>query len=233
MSRHSRVLMALENSIFPSLLVGDRLDRNVIPPWARSNNMCSQGQDPSSRPAGVWSPGDHSVRLLAQPAGLPVPMPGVPGWFQGVWGRRGAALGRTLCLEADGKGKSRCHLPSDQETQVSFPSARAGAWAAPQQAGGAAASCGTSKTFGQGTGQVGALLPRLSPAAGCEPWLVPARVRLAGLWDPPFTQPIRGQQPRPRTQHDSVPGPCWCFSSGFPSSVHCCLAGPSELSPCN
>lgn len=135
------------------------------------------GQDPSSRPAGVWSPGDHSARLLAQPAGLPVPVPGVPGWFQGVWGRRGVALGRTLCLEADGKGKSRCHLPSDQETQVSFPSARAGAWAAPQQAGGAAASCGTSKTFGQGTGQVGVLLPRLSPAAGCEPWLVPARVR--------------------------------------------------------
>lgn len=115
--------------------------------------MCSQGQDPSSRPAGVWSPGDHSARLLAQPAGLPVPVPGVPGWFQGVWGWRGAALGRTLCLEADGKGKSRCHLLSDQETQVSFPSARAGAWAAPQQAGGAAAGCGTSKTFGQGLGR--------------------------------------------------------------------------------
>ena len=65
-------------------------------------------------------------------AGVVVPMLGLPSLLPEPlcvgWGWWGTALGRTLCLEAYRKGKSLCHLLSDQETQVSFPSARAGAW---------------------------------------------------------------------------------------------------------
>lgn len=117
---------------------------------------------PASWPV-VWSPGwTMPTSWLAQlaEAGLVVlPMPGVPGLVPGCVhvgrGRRGAALGRTLCLEAYRKGKSRCHLPSDQERQVSFPSARAGAWeAASQRAGWGSSSqmWHRQKTFGQGAG---------------------------------------------------------------------------------
>lgn len=105
---------------------------------------------------GVWSPGCTMLTWLVRlaGAGLLVPLPSdpslVPGCLRAGWGWWGAALGRTSCLEAYRKGKSRCHLLSDQETQVSFPSARAGAWeAAPQ---GAAARCGTRKQFVQGSG---------------------------------------------------------------------------------
>lgn len=77
---------------------------------------------------------------LAEAGLVVVPVPGVrglvPGRLHAGRGQRGAALGRTLCLEAYGKGKSRCHLPSDQETQASFPSACAGAWEATSQRAG-------------------------------------------------------------------------------------------------
>lgn len=73
-----------------------------------------------------------------------VPVPAVPSLVPGRLpvgrGWRGAALGRTSCLEPYGKGKSRCHLPSDQETQVSFPSARAGAWEAASRGAGGGSS---------------------------------------------------------------------------------------------
>lgn len=91
---------------------------------------------------GIWSPGwTVPTSWLAQlaKAGLVVVMhvPGIPGLVPGRLyagqGRWGAALGRTSCLEAYGKGKSRCHLLSDQEMQVSFPLARAGAWEAASQ----------------------------------------------------------------------------------------------------
>lgn len=55
--------------------------------------MCSQGQDASSKPAAVWSPEDRSDFLLVQPAGLLVPVPGIPSWFQGV------------CRRAEGSGE--------------------------------------------------------------------------------------------------------------------------------
>lgn len=100
----------------------------------------SGGMLPASWP-GVWCAGGTMPTSRLAEAGLAVPVPAVPGLVPGRlpagWGWRGAALGRTSCLEAYGKGKSRCHLPSDQETQVSFPSARAGAWeAASRGAGG-------------------------------------------------------------------------------------------------
>lgn len=79
----------------------------------------------------------------------------VPGHLHAGWGWWGVALGRTWCLEAYRKGKSRCHVPSDQETQVSFPSAHAGTWEAllSKHVGGALANrSGTGEQFGQGVG---------------------------------------------------------------------------------
>lgn len=63
-------------------------------------------------------------------AGIPSLVPGCLHAGQGLWG---VALGRTSCLETCRKGKPRCHLSSDQEAQVSFPSARTGAWEAASQ----------------------------------------------------------------------------------------------------
>lgn len=90
---------------------------------------------------GIWSPGWAGLTFwlaqLAEAGLVVVPTPGipslVPGRLHGGEGRWGVALGRTSCLETCRKGKPRCHLPSDQEAQVSFPSARTGAWEAASQ----------------------------------------------------------------------------------------------------
>lgn len=98
------------------------------------------GEEPSALfPGGRLFPASwkarHLVSWVAQlaEAGLVVvPMPGIPSLvpdnLHAGHGQWGVALGRTSCLETCRKGKPRCHLPSDQEAQVSFPLARTGAW---------------------------------------------------------------------------------------------------------
>lgn len=217
------------------------LDRNVMALWVRNPRMCSleaQCFQQAGRPGILTSRLAH----VAEAGMVVVPVPGipslVPGRLHAGQGRWGVALGRTSCLETCRKGKPRCHLPSDQEAQVSFPSARTGAWEAASQ--GESWGC---KQFGQGLGvgwspafpsERGLAHCPVCPLLLCERWLPPACVctswGLGVLWGtcchPAVAPPV------PTSSCDSVPGSCLVLLQRL-SFTHSLLllAGPWEPSP--